>query len=564
MKGALDLTSYSRQPSLSILVWSCMFHVQWSAGAQSSTPTILLKQFLGISLQTCALLIGGPAALAGNITISAPFTDDASTGIDAAKAYTHAVSGGSAQTVNGVDFVPLFPSLDPKAQIVVLPFDLFHWFSSTNLSSRTNDFGAWPQGSLIEAAPLLRDFTFASGGPNPGDSQYFELRGLDPGYIYDLRVYIRPFSNTRERPINLTFFNGTESIPFFIKEDRPEEVDPGLARTDAYYISYRYSTQDTTASFSAEVAAGGYGSFHFYALTNEPAEEYEIEIDRDTFSSSITQGQNVGRLRLLQHGVEVVSVFDLGDNDKFQITGGFGTLMYLAAGAFDFSTFPDGTEFSVPILGIHDVDPPIFTEGILTLTLSTDADADRLPDAYEVAVAGNTTDLNGLGVGPGPGPGTGDFDGDTLTDLLEYDLSRGDYPDIDPTDEDSDDDNLSDGEEIAGAGMRPPTDPTDADTDNDGLDDGVESNTETFVDELDTGSDPTVADTDMDGYPDGFEVLNGGDPVDDMTLPGLPDGFSVVVLTTDEDSGISPELTYTHAISGGSAATVNGGSNLRK
>ena len=42
--------------------------------------------------------------LAGEISFSEALTDDASTGINTSIIYTHAVSGGAATTVNGVDF----------------------------------------------------------------------------------------------------------------------------------------------------------------------------------------------------------------------------------------------------------------------------------------------------------------------------------------------------------------------------------------------------------------------------------------------------------------------------
>jgi len=62
----------------------------------------------------------------------------------------------------------------------------------------------------------------------------------------------------------------------------------------------------------------------------------------------------------------------------------------------------------------------------------------------------------------------------------------------DPLDPDSDDDGLSDGDEV-GLG----TDPLDTDTDDDGLDDG---------EEVDLGTDPTNPDTDGDGLLDGQDV----------------------------------------------------------
>jgi hypothetical protein len=96
-----------------------------------------------------------------------------------------------------------------------------------------------------------------------------------------------------------------------------------------------------------------------------------------------------------------------------------------------------------------------------------------------------------------------DTDGDGLWDAVETDtdiyVSESDTG-TDPTDPDSDDDGLSDGDEVNTYG----TDPNDPDSDDDGLSDGDEVNT--------YGTDPTDPDSDSDGLPDGWEVDNGLNP----------------------------------------------------
>ncbi len=64
-------------------------------------------------LASLVCLSGLGTVHAGTISLSAPFTDDASTGISSTNTYTHAISGGSAQTVNGVDFELLNPTTIP-------------------------------------------------------------------------------------------------------------------------------------------------------------------------------------------------------------------------------------------------------------------------------------------------------------------------------------------------------------------------------------------------------------------------------------------------------------------
>ena len=68
-------------------------------------------------------------------------------------------------------------------------------------------------------------------------------------------------------------------------------------------------------------------------------------------------------------------------------------------------------------------------------------------------------------------------------------------PIVNTNDIDSDDDGLSDGDEVNTHG----TDPNDADSDDDGLSDGDEVNTHS--------TDPNDADSDNDGLSDGHEVL---------------------------------------------------------
>ncbi len=121
------------------------------------------------------------------------------------------------------------------------------------------------------------------------------------------------------------------------------------------------------------------------------------------------------------------------------------------------------------------------------------------PDDFELA---HTMPPSATALNPGDDLENGGA-GDGLTNLQEYQLGT------DPTDPDSDDDNLEDGPEVAGAGSRPPTDPLDPDSDGDGLDDDVETNTGIWAGAADTGTDPTNSDTDSDGLTDAVETNTG-------------------------------------------------------
>lgn len=137
-----------------------------------------------------------------------------------------------------------------------------------------------------------------------------------------------------------------------------------------------------------------------------------------------------------------------------------------------------------------------------------DTDSDGMPDAFE--------DLYDELDSSNPDDADDDIDGDTLTNLEEFEAGTN------PTEEDTDGDTLRDDAELAGAGNRPPTNPSDADTDGDGLGDAEETNTGTYVSPTDTGSNPTLADSDGDTLIDGDEV-QGANPGNFFSDPNLAD-----------------------------------------
>jgi len=137
--------------------------------------------------------------------------------------------------------------------------------------------------------------------------------------------------------------------------------------------------------------------------------------------------------------------------------------------------------------------PPIPGLGSIAFSFDTDSDDDGLTDGEEIAL------------------GTDPFDADTDDDGL----SDGDEVNVhgtDPLNPDTDGDGLNDGDEIALG-----TDPFDPDTDDDGLTDGDEVHVH--------GTDPLNPDTDGDGLNDGLEVALGLDPLNpDTDGDGIPDG----------------------------------------
>ena len=491
--------------------------------------------------------------LPANFSVVA-LSDDASSGISTAKIYTHTISGGAAATINGVTFGALTGASTPAN---------FAWTSGAKNSLVSN--GAWNPASGGVTGPglqsLLGSFTYGNG--NPGDSQIYTLSGLTVGTSYQLRLYIRQWDPGTRRPTDLVFTNGaTVDQPYAgLLEDRPGIILNNGNDQSAYYLNYNFVAQATNLIINANIHASSSpasGSFHFYGLSNESPAQLVISLTGTSFISGITAGGGIGTLssQTLTLPAEATTyAFEAGvgnvDNAKFTIVGD-----KLQAGSYDFKQDLDGTQYSIVVKGTGTVTG--FTQvKAFVLTLIKDDDADGLLDGWEMTVAGNLTDLNGAATGPGPGAGTGDFDHDGLSDLQEYNL-RLTYPGLSPLIADSDDDGLKDGAELNPVAPRPVTSPVIADMDKDGLKDGVESNTGTFVGPADTGTNALVADSDLDGERDGFEVAKGSSPTDFASRPALPAGFSIMALTDDASTGISPIKTYTHAISGGGPATING------
>jgi len=177
----------------------------------------------------------------------------------------------------------------------------------------------------------------------------------------------------------------------------------------------------------------------------------------------------------------------------------------------DDDTLTDGDEINV-----HGTDPNY-----------NDSDLDNLEDAYEIA--------NGLDptVGTGDDGADGDPDMDNLINSAE--LSLGTLP----QDDDSDDDDLKDGEEVDTYG----TDPLIADSDGDFLTDGDEV--------LVHSTNPLLIDSDVDGHRDNIELLASSDPNDEFSLPNYPTtSWSIEPLTAATQVINTGTLLYAQNVHG--------------
>ena len=239
-------------------------------------------------------------------------------------------------------------------------------------------------------------------------------------------------------------------------------------------------------------------------------------LNENEFPADISQGTSIGNLTHTPPPApeSVTYGFAAGpgdaDNSKFIISGN-----QLQAGSHNFAATPAAT-YRIRIKATGATSGIIGNAAFILTSIPEDNDGDGIPDLWELTQTGsgnvNNGNLNDL-------TAIGDFDQDGLDDIEEYLLSIGAYPDIDPTQADTDSDGLSDKEEIDGAGQRPPTNPTLKDTDGDDVCDFNEDNTGTYVSILQTGTNPTLVDSDGDTLGDGVEILQNTSPVDIASPP---------------------------------------------
>lgn len=137
--------------------------------------------------------------------------------------------------------------------------------------------------------------------------------------------------------------------------------------------------------------------------------------------------------------------------------------------------------------------------------ISDDTDDDGLGDAFEVS---HDLDPNDNGTTDIINGASGDPDLDSLSNLEEQALGT------DPQDNDSDNDNLIDGEEVNNHGTNPANDDSDGDTILDGEE--ITPGLDGFI------TDPLSEDTDRDSITDDDEILNGSDPTDQDSPNLLP------------------------------------------
>ena len=176
----------------------------------------------------------------------------------------------------------------------------------------------------------------------------------------------------------------------------------------------------------------------------------------------------------------------------------------------------------------EDTDQDSLTDDAEITTLNTDpsdpdSDDDELLDAFEVNGGLDANDPNG------DNGASGDPDNDNLSNLQEQ--TAGTLPQDEDTDDDGYHDDVETGTGFWSSVTSTGTNPLNEDTDGDGLLDGDENPDLPFDPanpNTQPGTDPNLWDTDLDGTNDKNEVINGTDPNNaGSTPPGSPNVLSV-------------------------------------
>jgi len=312
------------------------------------------RNMRGVSLTILGLVVLAGLAQGGVLTLSPALTTDVASGINPMATYTHTISGGQAATVNSVIFAELDPSTTPPNS----NWNTFTWQKSQveNNNNNWNPATGGVTGTGLQE--LFGDFTYSGNGTGVGNHQAFTLTGLTPGTTYDLRAYIRPWDvNYTQRLITLTYTNGGEVDATFISEDQPT-VQGYPSNHSAYYMNYHYTAQGTSVTMDAAVAAGGAGSFHMYALSNQVAGPVPPFLGVNTASSST--GFSVSATDLINGVVPTVNDVNLIRVEEGATTNNPAAL---TNGAFGNPGIPGGPD---EIVAIHN-------GAILTYNLDTAA-----------------------------------------------------------------------------------------------------------------------------------------------------------------------------------------------
>ncbi len=315
---------------------------------------------------------------------------------------------------------------------------------------------------------------------------------------------------------------GTNPAVVEIIDSEPNNSIAQAQSLDGFFnLSYSPDIGDATQNTSQSiphvtVIGSGDGSYDYYRFTVRGAPAKAIfDIDRGAGGS----GSFDSYLRLYDANGVYLTRNDDSSTSRGQGGSTSGLDSYLEY------TFTQDGEYVIKVSRYVDSYIPSSANYLLHVSLEVhDTDGDGMSDTWEREYGLDPSD---------PADAQLDNDSDALINLREYQLGTS------PIDADSDDDGLTDGEEVDSYSTNPlktdtdndglddyqevrvhHTDPRDADSDSDGLSDGAEVNTH--------GTNPNSNDTDSDGLPDKYEIDNGFEPVATDDSHGDPDGDGLI------------------------------------
>ena len=347
--------------------------------------------------------------------------------------------------------------------------------------------------------------------------------------------------------------------------------------SDALYIRLRIDDDPMTAS-GTELRSYGWGVL---ADTDGDWTDYEYSLMADGIREELVIAENTSPTGVgdpadtaeTDHDVQTIvygasgnvqvdladSSFSSDDDYFLDLAFDWSVLQSLgldgAEVSFVAGTSSSARSISLDLAGV-DGSGTLEDAGSDPVDLVVDTDGDGLSDDEEDALGTDPEDDDTDDDGLSDGDEVNTHETDPLDDDTDDDgLIDGDEVDThatDPLDDDTDDDGLIDGDEVDDH----ETDPLDDDSDDDGLSDGDEVDTHetdpndsdsdddglTDGDEVDThGTDPNDPDTDDGGVSDGDEVADGTDPtapLDDLIDSdgdGLTDGEETELGTDPND-----------------------------
>jgi outer membrane protein OmpA-like peptidoglycan-associated protein len=225
------------------------------------------------------------------------------------------------------------------------------------------------------------------------------------------------------------------------------------------------------------------------AIAPKLKENFRFDVPTQTRVSRLQETAGVSDTFAVSASFDILFHFTRWERLDPYLVGGVGVIVYgdeIEGDSFDASTRVGGGVM------YHFNDEWAVRADGRTFLAGKDTEANAIIDAGVVWTWGAGVDPNIVATG-----GPIDSDGDRLPDIREGELGT------DPYDPDTDDDKLSDGEEV----LDYDTDPLQPDTDWDGLKDGEEVRK--------YRTDPKDRDTDDGGVADGHEVLDDNtDPLD--------------------------------------------------